>query len=526
LAATIALAALLSAGERASAAAAATASPVEHFDILEYRVLGNSVLPGRAVERAVYPFLGPGRDLDAIKQAVTSLEKAYRDAGYGTIFVDIPEQRIEDDGVVRLRVTEGRLDQVRVKGARYYSNRQILAALPALRVGTTPNLTALQQELTRLNAQTTDRTVTPILKAGAEPGTVDVDLAVRDTSPFHASVEADNQYTENTTPNRVGVAISDDNLWQLNHSLSLQFQTAPADTRDEEVAAATYIARSEDPASPFWAFSYVNNSSNVATIGTLGVLGRGNIYGARWVDPAENTETTSQSVTLGLDYKDFLEDVRLAGEGGDETPIQYLNWSAQYSGSWRTTGRTITVTSTVNFGVPGLVNQQDQFEARRYGALAGYYYLRSSAQVLQALPLQFALLARIGGQWSPDPLIDDEQFSLGGLDSVRGYLVAESLGDEAGTGTLELHTPQWGAQWGHTLNAFYGFVFGDWGITGLMKPLPEEARWTHLGSTGLGVRMDGGSGLQGTIDYALPLVTGPFTRRGDPRVDFSIHYGF
>lgn len=38
---------------------AADAKPEEHFDITEFRVLGNSLLPNRDIERAVYPFLGP-----------------------------------------------------------------------------------------------------------------------------------------------------------------------------------------------------------------------------------------------------------------------------------------------------------------------------------------------------------------------------------------------------------------------------------------------------------------------------------
>src|SRR5215469_3110044 len=91
---------------------------------------GSHLLPVRDVERAVYPHLGPGRDIEAVKQASDALEKAYKDAGYGTVFVDIPEQTVED-GIVRLKVTEGTLAHVRVRGERYFSGRQILAELPA-----------------------------------------------------------------------------------------------------------------------------------------------------------------------------------------------------------------------------------------------------------------------------------------------------------------------------------------------------------------------------------------------------------
>ena len=67
------------------------------------------MLPRPAIERAVYPFLGPDRTIDTVKQAADALEKAYKDAGYGAVFVDIPEQEVAD-GLVRLKVTEGKLE--------------------------------------------------------------------------------------------------------------------------------------------------------------------------------------------------------------------------------------------------------------------------------------------------------------------------------------------------------------------------------------------------------------------------------
>src|SRR5262245_35947781 len=80
-----------------------------HFDVFEYRVLGNTVLPTQSVERAVYPHLGEKRTLKDVEEARVALEKAYRDAGFGTVFVDIPEQDV-DHGIVRLKVTEGKLN--------------------------------------------------------------------------------------------------------------------------------------------------------------------------------------------------------------------------------------------------------------------------------------------------------------------------------------------------------------------------------------------------------------------------------
>src|SRR5262245_55078889 len=109
---------LMFVGLQAQAQDAAPApAEMAHFDVMEYRVLGNTVLAARDIESAVYPFLGPAKSLDDVEQARLALENAYRSAGRGTVFVDIPEQDVGEDGVIRLRVTEGRLNTVRVTGA-------------------------------------------------------------------------------------------------------------------------------------------------------------------------------------------------------------------------------------------------------------------------------------------------------------------------------------------------------------------------------------------------------------------------
>src|SRR5215470_10609469 len=83
----------------ARATLAQQASEEPTFDILEYRVEGNSVLPKLAIERAVYPHLGEKKRIADVEKARVALEKAYHDAGYATVVVNVPVQKV-DKGVV------------------------------------------------------------------------------------------------------------------------------------------------------------------------------------------------------------------------------------------------------------------------------------------------------------------------------------------------------------------------------------------------------------------------------------------
>jgi hemolysin activation/secretion protein len=502
------------------------------FDITEFRVLGTNVLPQTAIEKAVYPFLGPNRTIETVKQAADALEKAYKDAGYSAVFVDIPEQEVTD-GLVRLKVTEGRLESVHVRGERYYSRRQILAALPALEQGSAPSFPALQKELTELNARTPDRVVTPVLKAGAEPGSVDVDLDVKDKLPLQGFVSYDDRHTADTTPNRATVGLSYDNLWGRQDTFGLMYQTAPANTNDAEVLIANYLGHIGSGDSEA-ALSYTRTYSNVLALGTLGVLGKGSIYGAHWLKPIDSSATGSQNLNLGADYKDVLTSVLPdsavtaggAAPGAVTAPVKYVDWSAVYSGNWIRGGFLYSASLGFNVGVRGLINSSDQFENARYNAYPNYFYVRMGFGATQPLPWGLAFQERLSAQWSDSPLVNNEQFSLGGVDTVRGYLEAEALGDSGATGAVEMHSPPLGPHVGSFFAPLYFFVFVDSGVATLIDALPGQHENITLWSRGVGLRLDNPQGISGYLDYAVPERAGVRTLKDDSRIDFSLRYAF
>src|SRR5208283_2284441 len=123
------------------------------------------------------------RHFSDVEGARKALEDAFQKAGYQTVFVDIPEQRIVG-GVIRLHVLEGKVGQSRVTGARYYEPGEIRSSVPQLAAGNVPDFNQMQQELAQVN-KATDRQVSPILTPGRVPGTVDVNLSVKDELPLH-----------------------------------------------------------------------------------------------------------------------------------------------------------------------------------------------------------------------------------------------------------------------------------------------------------------------------------------------------
>jgi len=504
---------------------AAVGDAAERFDVLEFRVLGNSLLANAVIERAVYAHLGAGRSFQDVEAARLGLEKAYRDAGYASVFVDIPEQQIED-GIVRLRATEGRLDRVLVTGARYFDNGAIRAALPALQSGQAPNLPALQTQLTQLNRATADRQIVPLLKSGRAPGTLDVELKVVDQLPLHASLELNDRYTADTERLRLNASISYNNLFQRQHGLTLQYQTAPEDPDNSSAIIGSYVFRVPSWTDTTFALFAVDSSTDVAALGTLSVLGDGQIFGARAFHSLPQQEQFAHSLTFGVDYKDFIEDIRLVEDPALVTPIQYLNWSVGYTATLGAEGSTTGISLGANFGIRRFVNDAEQFELKRFKGSPNYFYVRGGIEHLQTLPWNFKLFARLAGQFTQDALVSNEQYAIGGADTVRGYLESSQLGDYGFSGSLELRTAAPFRLLDLGADAAYLMLFYDAGVVAVVDPLPSQARQFDLASWGGGFRVNAWHGLSLALDWARAFTPSGTVLDGDDRVHFYIRYSF
>jgi hemolysin activation/secretion protein len=303
--------------------------------------------------------------------------------------------------------------------------------------------------------------------------------------------------------------------------LALQYQTSPEKTSQVGILVAGYTTGPMVDGLKASA-TYLHSSSSVPAVGSLGVLGKGDIFSGRLTLPIAFTAATTQSAFVGFDYKHFTQDIAVDATTSLQTPITYVNWSTGFQGDWRDPTRAWSLLSSANFGIRGLVNDADAFENKRYLARPNYFYLRDDGTVIQSLG-NWSLRLRLAGQYAIEPLIVNEDFVIAGADGVRGYLESEQLGDSALKGTLQLDTPAW-----HASSRSSGrlFVFFDAGRMHVIDPLPDTPDHALLRSIGGGVDLTAAFGLTGSLTWAYPLVTSTATREGQERVLFVIRGEF
>ena len=511
----------------AAAAAAPAAAPPPQFYIREYRVLGAHHLQPIEIEGAVYPFLGPGRTKLDVEGAREALLKVYEDKKYTSVDVAIPPQS-GAGGIVFLQVNELAVGRLRVHGSRYFDINEIKREAPSLAEGQLVNFAQAQKDLVGLN-QLPDRRVTPVIQAGALPGTMDVDLNVKDTLPLHGSVELNNRYSVDTPSLRLNGALSYDNLWQLGHAIGGSVQVSPQAFNKVQVYTGFYTARFPDVDWLTLTLQGTKQDSNVSTLGSIDVAGKGDVIGLRMGIKLPTMGNYFQSFTLGIDYKAFNQSVRLgAATAATETPTNYLPTTLDYTGTWVGKNFLTDLDLQIVYNIRGIGSNARQFDNNRFAADRNFIYLRGDVSHTQDLPLDMQLFGKVAGQVSDSPLINSEEFSAGGLGTVRGYLESEVLGDDAAVFNFEFRTPSllgWvrapagaaksGDEW-----RFYFFT--DAAAVSIQDPLPEQTERYSLASFGGGTRLTLINHFNGSLDLAIPLFDQMNTKAHNPFLTFRV----
>lgn len=490
------------------------------FNVFEFQIDGNSVLPKGKLEEAVYPFLGEAKTIDDVERARSALEKTYQDAGYLTVSVSIPQQEV-NQGLVKLKVTEGSVEKLRIKDSKYTSLAEIKSRVPEFEEGKVPNFPVVQQQLGTVN-RGQNRQVTPVLRPGKSPGKVEVDLKVQDQLPVHGSLEVNDKYSQNTTKTRINGSVRYENLWQKDHSIGVSFQLSPENTDEVKVLSATYLIPRMN-GDYFATYGVLSESSaKASSVGDLSVVGNNNILGARYIHPLPMLENYYHSATVGADYKD-------SNDSASELPISYTAFTLGYDGTRQGKESQTQFNLGLNFSVRGLGNKEEQFAYKRFLAQPNYVYLRTELKHTQKLPYDWSIQAKLGGQVASGPLVSAEQFAMGGVDSVRGYLESSALGDNGAMTSIELRTPP--------LNKFvksdlvkisfkelYAFSFIDAARVSIYDPLPGQTKTRDLLSVGLGIKLKATNGIFSNLDYAHALRDAGDVKSGDDRLHFKLGY--
>lgn len=402
------------------------------------RVTGNTVFSDEALGKVTAPYVGrevTDEDLAALRQALTL---KYVKAGYINSGAVMPDQKVVD-GVIEYRIVEGTLVEVTVTGTErlrpdYVSDRLALGAGPPL------NVIALQEQLQILLQGPFVKRINAELAPGDRPGEARLQARVEEGPRGSLAISVDNDLSpalgdaravlngQLYSPTGRGDILSGAIEYAQGYTKLSANYGIPLNARDitlDILAEWTSANVIEDPLS------------------ALDIQSQASTLGLRLNYPLFRTTRQQLNLAAGFDLR--RSDTELLGSGFAFTPgvepdgqskVSVLRFIQDYVA--RDRSQVIAARSTFSWGIDAFdsTNEGDDVPNGEFVAWLGQFqYARRLGKS------DSQILFRFDGQLSSQPLLSLEQFSVGGLRSVRGYRRNQLVRDRGYATSLELRVP-------------------------------------------------------------------------------------
>lgn len=456
--------------------------------VREFQFEGNRAVPTAELSQVTGSFTNRNLTSEELEQARRAVSLFYINQGYVNSGALLPDQD-PTNGVIRIQIIEGVLTGIELSGNNWLNDRFINSRLQ--RWATPPlNLTQLQEGLQLLRQNPNVKQINAELKPGTTPGESLLDVRVVDQQPFRLGLQADNRRSPSVGAEQISVLASDVNVTGYGDRLDFRYGIANADTDGMEFSEANNLDGSYlIPLTRYdttlgLSASRLNAGLIEETFVPLDVASLTTSYGVVLRQPVYQTANRELAFSLGFDHRKN-ESTLLGipfnlspGAVNGESVVSVLRFSQEWLD--RGPNHVLALRSTFNFGL-------DVLDATDNGISsdpdAKFFSWIGQAQYIRRLfNTQTELILRVTGQYTDERLLALEQFSVGGSETVRGYLENQLVRDRGIVSSLEVRVPilfnKTGAGIIH-LAPFFDFG-GAWNVDGSPNP-------TTISSVGLGI---------------------------------------
>jgi hemolysin activation/secretion protein len=212
--------------------------------------------------------------------------------------------------------------------------------------------------------------------------------------------------------------------------------------------------------------------------------------------------------------------------------VTYMPLSLGLSGSRPDKWGTTSFTLEQDIFLTPLESSRPNFQEAAGNKAAGNSFTKVTGSVTreETLPHGWSLLLRADGQWANEPLINNEQFPLGGTGGVRGYQEGDSYGDTGWCVTSDLRAPameigSFPVDGGRRVPGFgRPSVFMDYGQVNILEnsSAPTVRQW----GAGVGYFVNATQHVDARLSVAWALRNTPVAAAGSIQAYFSVGLQF
>jgi hemolysin activation/secretion protein len=473
----------------------------------------------------VRDYVGQSVDTEALEMIRVALTRHYIDAGYISSGAVLPDQAATD-GIITYRIVEGQLTRINITGNKHLRSSYLTSRLAR---GSTDivNIITLKNSLEVLRAKPLIRRINAQLKPGIAPGESMLDVSIKENDPLRIGVQFDNSGSPSVGAEHLSLRVEHDSLLGLGDSLMLKYGLISGGFEDTTFAdadslSAAYTLPIFDSDTTI-GLAYVRSNTLVVEepFAAIDIESESEEFALTLRHPLYQTASSVMAISVIGEHKQnqtFLLGRRFSlapGANRGEQVVTVVRLAQEWS-TWDTR-RAFAARSTFSFGIDALDatnNKGDTPDSQFFAWLGQLQYVQRLGES------NTRIVGRLNAQLTPDALLSQEQYALGGMDSVRGYRENQLVRHNAVALAVELRDPLWTDVNGHSvmeLAPFYDFGYG-WNVH-------DDVEQQHISSAGVGLLFDLGDKVTGRLYWGLPFRdfdNGPDHNLQDSGLHFTI----
>ncbi|MDJ0591203.1 MAG: ShlB/FhaC/HecB family hemolysin secretion/activation protein [Pleurocapsa sp. MO_226.B13] len=483
----------------------------DRFFVRDILVEGNTVLEAEIEElikdSEVKYRTATFTDLVCLRSRITDL---YIQNGYVTSGAFLVNNQDLSKGIVQIQVVEGELEDIQISGLNHLTNGYVRSRLNL--AATTPlNRANLETALQLLILDPVIATLSAELTAGKQAGSNILLIEVEEADPFTLTLGINNYRPPSIGEIQGSVNLNQINLFGFGDRLNAQYDF----TEGLDLYNFGYSFPINGNNTTL-GFRYDRSDSKITEeeFRDLDIESQTETVSFNLSQPLLRSPNKELNLGLSLDLRRRRTSLQnepfafpLSGQNG-ESNATVLRFSQDWVN--RNAKSVWAARSQFNIGIDAFDATISDIEPD-----AKFFTWQGQFQWVQQLSSRNLLVARLGGQFTSEPLLSLEQFSLGGVNTLRGYQENQLITDSGFLGSLEFRIPITANP--NTLQLIPFFDFG----TGWNNEEPDPDP-TTLASFGLGLNLSVASQLNLNLNYGVPLIS--VDNEGDSIQENGLHF--
>ncbi|MDD9867520.1 MAG: BamA/TamA family outer membrane protein [Verrucomicrobiales bacterium] len=446
---------------------------------------GNTVFTDEELFALVKERVGKKTGVEELEAIRKTISQHYFDAQYVNSGAVIDEQDMSN-GVLVVRIVEGRLDNINILNEGWLRSGYVTSRIHR-EVSDPLNLDDLKRGLEFVRRDEKIRKINTALVPGDELGQSHLDMIVTENRVFDVGLGVSNRRPPSVGAEEAEVYFGTKNLTSLGDTLRGNYTLSQEGMEEWDVDDGGNYSLFYSLPLTRWdtTLDLGYNQSDYVILeepfNTLDIESDTRMYSVALRQPIYRDLQHELSLTLKGEHR--RSDVLVSGEPfsispgsvNGQTRISALRLSPEYV--YRSQERVIAARTTFTFGLDELNPiLGDEFDPE-------YFTWMTQASWVESVSENDTLLVvKLFHQHTDDRVVSMEQFSLGGVNTIRGYRENQLIRDNAFIISPELRFPVYKDRYGKAL--VYLIPFVDYGI-GWNSNGPRERE--EIYSVGLGV---------------------------------------